>query len=153
VDPDYQLPTLSWGPLGAPAHSFRLDGLSSLTGAAATLESVAAVRGACQGTSSGGLTRRAVVALDLDDLSARGYLPVRDPFGDYTCGSQLQAVAWLDADTVLLSAAALGQAAETRERVLVSWDVETGVLARVSTLRDALAYDVAATALVPVPQP
>lgn len=44
----------------------------------------------------------------VDDLSARAYLPVRDPLGDYTCGGQLLALTWVDKVTVLISVAALG---------------------------------------------
>jgi hypothetical protein len=147
VDNGSDVPVLGWGPLGDPLHEFRLDGLSTLaTTIAADTASVAAVRGACLGSHSGGLSRRALLALDLDDLSARGYLPVRDPFGDYTCGSQLLPIGWVDADTVLVSAAAV-RGSEAGGRTLVTWQVETGELLRVGRAPEGASYDIAVGAL------
>ena len=135
---------LGWGPLGDPLHEFRVDDFATLddTTIAADTESVAAVRGACLGSRSGNLTRKALLALDLEDLSARGYLPVRDPFGDYTCGRQLVPIGWVDADTVLVSAAVI-RGTEARRRTLVTWQVESGELRRVGSVPDGTTYDVA----------
>ncbi len=138
---------LSWGPLDGPRRSFRVDALATLSSLAADTMSVAAVRGACLGAATpGGPSRRALVALDLDDLSARAYLPVRDPVGEYTCGSQLRALTWVDEDTVLISVAALG-GPERGRHTLVTWDVGTGELRRATTLPAGTTYDVAGMAL------
>ena len=137
VDSDYDIRRLSWGPLGRPARSFRTDSLSTLVGVVADMSSVAAVQGACVGAEE----ERGLLALDLDDLSTRAYLPVRDPAGAYTCGSALEAIAWLDPDTVLVSVT------QPRNRsgqgVFVTWDVATGELRRVGALAEGLSYDLA----------
>lgn len=148
VDSDYTMHLLSWGQLGSPFRSFRTDSLSTLTSVAANTASVAAVRGACVGAES----ERGLVALDLDDLSTRAYLPVRDPLGTFTCGGALETVAWLDPDTVLGSAATV-RGPEAGRRTFFTWDVETGALRRASSLAGAVRYDVAAGALTPVPAP
>lgn len=144
VEPAYDLTLLAWGDWGAPVHAFRTDGLSTLSHIAADTASVAAVRGACTvGVAApDGPSRRALVALDLDDLSARGYLPVRDPFGDYTCGSQLLPLGWIDPDTVLVSAAAT-PGSLAGGRTFVTWDVESGELRRVAAMSSDRRYDVA----------
>ena len=95
---------LSAGPLGAPLRSFRTNGLGTLSDAVADTRSLAAVRGACVGS---GPQRRGLMALDLDDLSTRGYLGIRDPTLTSTCGSALETLAWVDGDTVLGSVATL----------------------------------------------
>ena len=144
VEPAYDLTLLSWGDWGAPVHTFRTDGLSTLSNIAADAASVVAVRGACTvGVAAPeGPSRRALVALDLDDLSARGYLPVRDPFGDYTCGSQLLPVGWIDPQTVLVTAA-VTPGSDADGRTFVTWDVESGELRRVAAMSTDRTYDVA----------
>jgi hypothetical protein len=150
----YQMRLLSWGPLGEPVRSFRTDSLQSLTGLAASADSLAAVRGVgVYGDPRSSTERNGLIALRLDDLSTRAYLPVTDPGYAMTDGGLMVAEGWLDADTVLASVGLADSVSDDGVRVLFTWNVETGALARVSTLPDALAYDLAVGALVDVPVP
>jgi hypothetical protein len=122
---------------------FRADSLHSLTGLASDGESLAAMRGVpVSGPDLDDTFRNGLIALDLDDLSTRAYLPVEDPDWAYSDGQLLQPVAWLDADTVLVS---VGQQSGpgAGDRTLFTWDVRSGDLRRVTTLPAALPYDVA----------
>jgi hypothetical protein len=152
-EPKYGFDVLQWGSLDGPTRAFRIDGLATLSSIVNDAGTAAAVRGACVGADApGGPSRRALVALALDDLSARAYLPVRDPLGDYTCGSGLQTLAWLDPDTVLVSVRT-SPGSEAAGRTLVTWDVETGGLRRVATLPTGASYDIASMALAVPPAP
>ncbi|WP_210429033.1 hypothetical protein [Nocardioides eburneiflavus] len=92
------------------------------------------------------------VALRLDDLSTRAYLPVTDPGYAIADGGLMVAEGWLDDDTVLAS---VGPAGGVRggERVLFTWEVGSGALSRMSTVTDDLAYDLAVGALASGPVP
>ena len=135
---------LSVGPLGAPLRSFRTNGLGTLSDVVADTRSLAAVRGACVGS---GPQRRGLMALDLDDLSTRGYLGIRDPTLTFTCGSALETLAWVDADTVLGSVATLLPANGLGRRTLFTWNVETGDLRRVGAVPGNGVFDVASLLL------
>lgn len=150
----YPMRILSWGPPGDPLRTFRTDSLQSLTGLAVDAESLAAVRGVGVHAEPRSATERnGLIALRLDDLSTRAYLPVTDPDYALTDGGLMAAVGWLDDDTVLASVGPAGSASGDGVRVLFTWDVATGALARVSGVPDELAYDVAVGALAPVPEP
>ncbi|WP_193608154.1 hypothetical protein [Nocardioides lijunqiniae] len=73
--------------------------------------------------------RDGLIALDRDTLATRGYLPVRDSSSSYVDGGALSARAWLDDDTVLFSVHPL----QADEAHLVTWDVESGELRRVTS--------------------
>jgi hypothetical protein len=150
----YQMRLLSWGPLGDPTRSFRSDSLQSLTGLAASADSLAAVRGVgVYGDPRSATERNGLIALRLEDLSTRAYLPVTDPGYAMTDGGLMVAEGWLDDDTVLASVGPSGSVSGDGVRVVFTWDVETGALARVSTVSDARAYDLAVGALGHVPVP
>ena len=150
----YQTRLLSWGPLGDPTRSFRSDSLQSLTGLAASADSLAAVRGVgVYGDPRSATERNGLIALRLEDLSTRAYLPVTDPGYAMTDGGLMVAEGWLDDDTVLASVGPSGSVSGDAVRVVFTWDVETGALARVSTVSDARAYDLAVGALEHVPVP
>lgn len=150
----YGMRLVSWAADGATARTFRTDYLQALTGFAASRDSLAAVRGV--GTYNiprAPAERNGLVALDLDDLSTRAYLPLRDPAYAMTDGELMAAQGWLDDDTVLASVGQVSADLSTGTRTLFTWDVVTGGLRRVAALPAALAYDVAVGALAPVPEP
>jgi hypothetical protein len=125
-------------------YVFRADSLDSLTGLASDGASLAAMRGvSVSGPDLEDVFRNGLIALDLDDLSTRAYLPVEDPDWAYSDGQALQPVAWLDADRVLVSVVALDGGYDSGDRTLFTWDVETGELRRVTSLPASLPYDVA----------
>lgn len=150
----YPMRLLSWGPLGDPVRSFRTDSLQSLTGLAVSTESLAAVRGVgAYGDPRAATERNGLIALRLDDLSTRAYLPVTDPGYAMTDGGLMVAEGWLDDDIVLASVGPAGGVRGEGERVLFTWEVGSGALSRVSTVTDDLAYDLAVGALAGVPVP
>lgn len=129
----YDMRVISWGIPGGAERSWRTDSLHSLTGPAADTESVAAVRGVgSYSEPREPFERNGLIALNLDDLSTRAYLPIVDPNYSYTDGGAMAARGWLTADTVLAEVVLGG--AETGIRHLFVWDVETGDLSRTSQL-------------------
>ncbi len=71
-----------------------------------------------------------LLALDLDGLTTRGFLPVEDDIAYYADSGGLTAVGWLDDDTVL---AKLRLRTETSTTWVITWNVETGDLRRVGS--------------------
>ncbi len=129
----YDMRVISWGIPGGPERSWRTNALHSLTGPAADQQSLAAVRGVgSYGEPREPFERNGLIALDLDDLSTRAYLPIVDPNYSYTDGGAMAVRGWLDADTVLVEVLLGG--AETGIRHLFVWNVETGDLSRASQL-------------------
>lgn len=124
------------------------DSLHSLTGPAADEESLAAVRGVGGWSGSRGPTEQnGLIALRLDDLATRAYLPITDPTYWYTDASAMSVLAWLDDHTVLASVVPQDTGgSETGTRYLFTWDVGTAELRRVSELPAALDLSLAAPA-------
>ena len=134
---------LSWGTVGGEQHSFRTDYLQAFTGAAVSADSLAGVRGVgTYGVPRALVDRTGLVALRLDDLSTRAYLPLKDPGFAMTDGGLMAVEGWLDRDTVLASAGMVGPSTHG-DRTLFTWDVDSGELRRVSTLPQSLTFDVA----------
>lgn len=118
------------GTPGADEQTWRTDDLQALTAPAADSNSVAAVRGVGGWSGTRGPTEQnGLIALRLDDLATRAYLPVPDPNYWYTDAGQLAALSWLDPDTVLGSVVPQDTGGvDTGTRYLFTWDVVTGEL-------------------------
>lgn len=71
-----------------------------------------------------------LLALELDGLTTRAFLPVEDESTWYSDGGALTAIGWLDDDTVL---AQVQPRADADTVWLVTWDVESGELRRVGS--------------------
>lgn len=137
---------LSVGDLGEEQVMWDGATLESLTGPATDGASLAAVRGVGGWSGARGRTERnGLIALRLDDLAVRAYLPVPDPHSWYTDAQQLRAHAWLDGDTVLASVLPQDAGGTGGRRYLFTWGVETRELHLVSSLRGDLRLSVAHT--------
>ncbi len=69
-----------------------------------------------------------LIAIEGDTWATRGFLRVPDQRGYYVDGGTLTPIAWLDDDTVAFTVLPKGAAKE----YLVTWNVDTGELARIS---------------------
>ncbi|GAA4753850.1 hypothetical protein GCM10023350_43970 [Nocardioides endophyticus] len=72
--------------------------------------------------------RDGLIAVDRETFETRGYLPVPDDHDYYVHAEELRPVAWLDDDTVAFTVLPEGSPKE----YLVTWNVETGALSRIS---------------------
>lgn len=72
--------------------------------------------------------RDGLVVVDRETFQTRAYLPVPDDHDYYVHAQELRPVAWLDDNTVALTVLPRGAAKE----YLVTWNVETGELSRIS---------------------
>jgi hypothetical protein len=144
----YGMRLLSWGAESGPQATFRTDYLQSLTGMAASADSLAAVRGVgAYNVPRAPAERNGLIALRLDDLSTRAYLPIEDPGYAMTDGELMAVEGWLGPDTVLASVGTMGADLSEGVRTLFTWDIATGDLRRVSSLPAAPTFDVALDAL------
>jgi hypothetical protein len=71
-----------------------------------------------------------LLALELDGLTTRAFLPVKDRNHWYSDGAGLTAIGWLDDDTVLAEVQPRSDAATTW---VVTWNVDSGDLRRVAS--------------------
>jgi hypothetical protein len=69
-----------------------------------------------------------LIALDRETLATRGFLRVPDQVGYYVDGGVLTPIAWLDDDTVAFTVLP----EDAPKEYLLTWDVETGEISRVS---------------------
>jgi hypothetical protein len=69
-----------------------------------------------------------LIALDRESLETRGFLRVPDQVGYYVDGGVLTPVAWVDDDTVAFTVLPK----DAPKEYLLTWDVETGEVSRVS---------------------
>ena len=72
--------------------------------------------------------RDGLVVVDRESFEARAYLPVPDDHDYYVQAEELRPLTWLDADTLAFTVLPRGAAKE----YLLTWDVETGEISRVS---------------------
>lgn len=137
---------LAVGNPGADDESvWQSDSFHALTWPAADSRSLAAVRGVGGWSGSRDPTEQnGVIALRLDDLATRAYLPIRDPHYLYTDAGALATLSWLGPDTVLASVVPEGSGGfETGTRYLFTWNVATGELRRVAELPSRMGLSVA----------
>lgn len=127
---------LTVGTPGADEEIWRTYVLAALTGLAADEASLAAARGVGGWSGNRGpAEQNGLIALRLDDLATRAYLPIPDPNYWYTDAGALSALSWLDGDTVLASVVPQDTGgSETGTRYLFTWDVTTGELRLVADL-------------------
>lgn len=128
-----------WSERSIMRRSTITDSLGSLTRPATDGESLAAARGGSTGgTGQDPAMWDGLIALDLDGLTTRAFLPVRDRASYYSDNLYLGALTWVDEDTVLAGVVPRGQDWATGTQHLFTWNVETGDLARISVLSSEL---------------
>lgn len=110
--------------------------LGSLQRFAVRGSALAAVRAVTTFTSSKGPTEQdGLLALDLDTLATRAFLPLPDEATYYSDNANASVLTWLDGETVLFTV----HPKDAAKEYLVAWDVETGALSRVACWLDS--YD------------
>lgn len=105
--------------------------LESLQRPVANDTSIVATRGDSGRTGRGTSTDRdGLLALRLDGLTTRAFLPLDAPNGWYSDSARMTALGWLGDDTVLATVRPRDDVAHTW---LFTWDVESGDLRRVAS--------------------